>query len=109
MAISVGRVPERHVRTEAAFRFVTRLAAFGAYAAALLVAFTLFAPLFRSEGTAGRPALTPPAPVETTIVRRGETLAVVAARNGLSVARLLALNPELQPLGLEPGRRLRVG
>jgi hypothetical protein len=109
MAISVERVPRRRERTQTAFRLLTRLAALGAYAAALALAWTLFAPLLQSEGAAGRPSLSPPAPVETTRVRRGETLAVVAARNGVSVARLLALNPKLQPLGLEPGRKLRVG
>jgi hypothetical protein len=109
MAISVGRVPERHERTERAFRFVTRLAAFAAYAAAVAVAFALFAPAFRSDGAAGTAPAARPPPPELTTVRRGETLELVAARNGISVARLLALNPELEPLGLEPRQKLRVG
>jgi LysM repeat protein len=107
MAITVERVPQRQERAEQVLRYGTRLVAATAYGAAVAVAILLFAPLFRSEP--GRTVtFTPPDPAVLTTVRRGETLDVVAARNGISVARLLALNPDVQPLGLEPRQKLRV-
>lgn len=108
MAISAGSLDQRDDRAEAVFRIGARLAAFAAYAAAVAVAITLFAPLLRSDGAAGAPTSSAP-PAEHTRVRAGETLAVVAARNGISVGRLLALNPDVQPLALEPRQKLRVG
>ncbi|MGH3006915.1 MAG: LysM peptidoglycan-binding domain-containing protein [Gaiellaceae bacterium] len=107
MAITVERVPHRQERAEQVLRYGTRLVAGAAYGAAVAGAVVLFAPLFRSE-PARTVTFTPPEP-ELTTVRRGETLDLVAARNGISVARLLALNPDVQPLGLEPRQKLRVG
>lgn len=109
MAISVGRMPHRHDRAEQLPRYGTRLAAAGAYGAAVAVAFVLFAPLLARGESAGTVTVTPPPKPQLTTVRRGETLAAVAARNGISVGRLLALNPDVQPLGLEPRQKLRVG
>ncbi|HEX2045361.1 MAG TPA: LysM domain-containing protein [Gaiellaceae bacterium] len=107
MAISVGPRDERHDRAERVFRVGARLAAVAAYTAAVAIAIALFAPLFRSDGAAVTVSPAAP-PVELTTVRPGETLALVAARNGISLSRLLALNPELQPLALEPRQKLRV-
>jgi hypothetical protein len=106
MAISAGSLDERHDRAERIFRLGARLAAAAAYAAAVAVAVALFAPLFRSDSAAG--TLSPPAPPELAKVRPGESLAVVAARNGISLSRLLALNPDVEPLTLQPRQRLRV-
>lgn len=108
MAISVERDHRREKRVERALRYATRLTAFASYAAALAVAYVLFAPLLWKDDAAGTATVAPPPEPRLTTVRRGDTLGLVAARNGISVARLLALNPELQPLGLEPRQRLRV-
>ena len=42
------------------------------------------------------------------IVRPGDTFAEIAAKNGVSVAQLQAFNPDVDPLGLVPGQRLRL-
>ncbi len=108
MAVSVGRVQRRTARVERALRYGARLTAVVAYASAVAVAYVLFAPLLRGDVDSGT-SLAPPPDPRLTVVRQGETLADVAARHGISVARLLALNPDLRPLGLEPYRTLRVG
>jgi Tfp pilus assembly protein FimV len=41
-------------------------------------------------------------------VRPGDTLTAVAAKTGTSVARLLHLNPKLQPTALFIGERIRL-
>ncbi|HYY76676.1 MAG TPA: LysM domain-containing protein [Gaiellaceae bacterium] len=108
MAISVGRAHRRNEWGEQGLRYATRLTAFCAYAAAVAFAYVLFAPLLWSDDAAGTATVAPPPEPQLTTVRRGDTLASVAARNGISVARLLALNPDLEPLGLEPRQKLRV-
>lgn len=109
MAISVGRLRQRDVvRTRQLERYGVRLAALVAYAGAVALALVLLAPvLFRGDSA---PATPPPPfhPAEADTVRRGDTLDLLAARNGISVARLLTLNPELTPFGLEPRTRVRV-
>jgi LysM repeat protein len=42
------------------------------------------------------------------VVRAGDTLAAVAARTGVPTARLIALNPSLQPTALFIGQRIRL-
>jgi LysM repeat protein len=42
------------------------------------------------------------------IVRSGDTLGEIAARTGVSVAQLQAFNPDVDPLGLAPGERLKL-
>jgi membrane-bound lytic murein transglycosylase D len=42
------------------------------------------------------------------VVRRGETLVRIAARYGVKVADILALNPLPDPSSLKPGQRLRI-
>jgi LysM repeat protein len=42
-------------------------------------------------------------------VRNGDTFATVAARNGVSEARVAALNPGVDPSALVVGQGLRVG
>jgi len=42
------------------------------------------------------------------IVRPGDTLGEIAARTGVSVAQLQAFNPDVDPLALVPGQRLKL-
>ncbi len=42
------------------------------------------------------------------IVQPGDTLAEVAAKTGVSVAELQALNPDVNPLALVPGQQLKL-
>lgn len=53
---------------------------------------------------AGEPAVSAPQGTTTWTVRRGDTLSAVARRHGLTLAGLLALNPQV-----DPGRSLIVG
>jgi len=58
---------------------------------------------------AGAPAVAPaPAPRRFYRVRPGDTLASIAARTGVSVARLRRLNPHANPTALFLGERLRL-
>jgi LysM repeat protein len=41
-------------------------------------------------------------------VRRGDTLESIAARFGTTVEALIDLNPDIDPLALSPGQRIRV-
>jgi LysM repeat protein len=41
-------------------------------------------------------------------VRRGDTLESIASRFNTTVAHLLELNPDIDPLALSPGQRIRV-
>ena len=109
MAISVGRGHSDVVRVDRLERYGARCAAVAGYAAAVVLAFVLLAPvLFRGDpAPAGRASAPPPA--KTDVVWQGDTLDVIAARNGISVARLLVLNPSLGPFDLELRPRVRVG
>jgi LysM repeat protein len=57
----------------------------------------------------------PPGPVAVTtgsavqvVVRRGDTFVRIARRTGTTVAALRRLNPDVDPVQLRPGQRLRV-
>jgi len=43
-----------------------------------------------------------------TRVREGETLEAIAARCGVDVDQIIALNPGVDPLALAPGQRIRI-
>ena len=43
-----------------------------------------------------------------TRVRQGETLESIAARCGVDVDQIIALNPGIDPLALTPGQRVRI-
>jgi LysM repeat protein len=108
MAISVGRLTQHDLaRAERLERYGVRITALAAYAAAVAVAMVLFAPVLFSSRPAPA-ARRAPAPVVAVTVQRGESLDLVAARNGVSVTRVLVLNPELDPFVLEPGTRIRI-
>lgn len=49
-----------------------------------------------------------PASAEFYVIRSGDTLADVAAQHGTSVEALLSLNPDVDPVALTIGDRIRV-
>jgi LysM repeat protein len=102
------------------------LARFGAPAAFLLAA-TIAVLLVRSALTNADDVVTPPAatttlPATTAIlttptdtagaefyrIQSGDTLAVVADQHGTTVEQLLVLNPDVDPVALRIGQRIRV-
>lgn len=102
------------------------LARYGAPAAFLLAA-TIAVLIVRAALTNGDAATTPPA-VTTTVrtttttpgttttpadaqfykIRAGDTLAVVAEQFNTTVEELLVLNPDVDPVALNIGQRIRV-
>jgi LysM domain len=86
----------------------TRLTVAAAYVTAAVVALLLVRPAFREEVA---PVVEPaaPPPVETDKIRKRETVATFAARHGLDLGELLALNPRIDSLNLPPGTKLRTG
>ena len=69
-----------------------------------------------STGTTASSATTETTPGTTTVaterrryrVRRGDTLESIAQRFGTTVEALIDLNPNIDPLALSPGQRIRV-
>jgi LysM repeat protein len=105
MAIPVGR-PKFEVKEDRLPLYGARAAAFAGYAAALLTGVALIGPVLGDDETA---AVSPPLPEPQLVeARSGDTLSSLAAGGGVSVARLLALNPDLGLLGPEPGQTVRV-
>jgi hypothetical protein len=90
-------------------RHTTRLVAVASYVAAVIVAIVLVRPAF--QHAQAPTARVPPAPATHQIdsLRKGETVATFAARHGLELGDLLALNPSIDSLTLKAGTRLRVG
>jgi LysM domain len=89
-------------------RGTTRVTVLVAYLAAVIVAFVLVRPAFHDEGA---PVVPTPEHATTAIDRlqKGESVATFAARHGLDLGELLALNPKVDSLRLPPGTKLRVG
>jgi hypothetical protein len=85
----------------------TRLAAVVFYATALIVAFILVRPAFRESPVPAVVTGEPAASIEDE-VRKGESIATFAARHGLALGDLLALNPRIDSLSAKPGTKLRV-
>jgi LysM repeat protein len=81
-----------------------------AVAAAAVIAVVLSAPDQFGHGRGGarasHAAVRRPPPY--WIVQPGDTLMGIAARTGVSVAQLEAFNPDVDPLGLVPGQRLKL-
>jgi hypothetical protein len=97
----------RNDRLTELLRRGTRFAALGFYLVALVVAIALVKPAFRDVKA---PAAPPePVQVQRDTIRKGETVASFAARHGLELGDLLALNPRIDSLSLPPGTKLRVG
>jgi N-acetylmuramoyl-L-alanine amidase len=96
------------------------LAAPAAFLLAVTIAVALARPALRNEstgaeskpvpatGTAGLPRAPKPAATRVYTVRAGDTLASIASRNGVTVEKLLALNPRVQPTALFIGQRIRL-
>ena len=60
-----------------------------------------------SARTATAPAKTVPRK-RTYRVKQGDTLTAISDKTGVSTARLVALNPGLDPQALQPGDRLKL-
>ena len=108
-------VENERTRTWAA-RLVAPLAFF---AAAIVLILLVQSGLSADDSDPGTSATPPPA--ETTSgtttaaterkryrVRRGDTLESIAAKFGTTVERLIELNPNIDPLALSPGQKIRV-
>jgi hypothetical protein len=94
-------------RLEALLRRGTRIAVIALYVTALVVALLLVRPAFR-DGAA--PAVAPePAAPRTDVILKGESVATFAARHGLDLGEILALNPSVNSLSLPAGTKLRIG
>ena len=88
----------------------TRIAVVAFYFTALIVALMLVRPAFRDSPNVGAPVVSEPsASRQTDVIRKHETVASFAARHGLELGDLLALNPRVNSLSLPPGTKLRVG
>jgi hypothetical protein len=85
----------------------TRLAVVFAYLTAAVVGLMLLRPAFRTETS---PAIiaAQPGPPATDALRKGESVATFAARHGLDLAEVLALNPKIDSLDLPRGTKLRI-
>ncbi len=106
-------------------RRLTRVAAPTAFLAAATVAILLVRPALdrAAEGVPTPPAATTTGPASGTTppegggagavprfvrVGRGDTLESIAARTDTSVESLLTLNPQIDPVALRVGQRVRV-
>src|SRR5215210_3844489 len=87
----------------------TRIAVVTGYAVAFVVAILLIRPAFAPADFSGPVAKPIPAAPQTDVIRKHETVATFAARNGLELGDLLALNPNVNSLALPAGTKLRVG
>ncbi|MGH3022350.1 MAG: hypothetical protein ACRDNI_01720 [Gaiellaceae bacterium] len=105
MAIPVGR-PRIELPTERLPLYGARTAAFAGYVAALSAAVLLVGQAL--DGSSATAVPSEPAPARHVEARAGDSLAVLAAQEGVSLSRLLALNPDLGLLGPEPGQSVRV-
>ena len=105
-AIDPGIRP--HDPLETLGRRGTRLAVVALYVTAAVVALLLVRPAFRDQPA---PTVAPPQPAATQVdkLRKGETVSTFAARHGLDLGELLALNPRINSLSLPAGTRLRTG
>ncbi|HWM14706.1 MAG TPA: LysM domain-containing protein [Gaiellaceae bacterium] len=105
MAIPVGR-PNLQAGAERFPLYGARAAAFAGYAAALVTGVALVGSALRGEEAT---AVSPPSSEAQLVeARRGETLGSLAASHGVSLARLVALNPGVGLLGPAPGQTVRV-
>jgi LysM domain len=86
-----------------------RFVALAAYAGAVAVALVILSPVLPSRGSeAGADIPVGPEPVLYTI-QPGDTLSGIASAQGISLARLFALNPKLAPLSDTNGESVVVG
>jgi hypothetical protein len=90
-------------------RRTTRLIAVACYTVAVIVAILLVRPAFRDVQAPTVVAPAAPVAEQMDALRKGETVATFAARHGLELGDLLALNPSIDSLTLRAGTKLRVG
>jgi LysM repeat protein len=62
----------------------------------------------QEPGTTGTGTSTVPADAEFYEIKGGDTLAVIADQYGTTVEQLLVLNPDVDPVALTVGQRIRV-
>jgi LysM repeat protein len=55
------------------------------------------------------PTTSAPANAQYYVIQSGDTLGAIAGRYNTTVDQLLTLNPAVDPSGLQPGQRIRVG
>jgi LysM repeat protein len=60
------------------------------------------------QATAPAKRSTPLAERRTYVVKAGDTLSKIAAKTGVEIERLLALNPTVDPQGLVAGQRIKL-
>jgi hypothetical protein len=98
----------RRADLEQLLRRSSRLGALAAYVTALAVGLVAVRPAFQHQPAL--PVVKPhPAPPQVDAIRKGESVATFAARNGLDLGEILALNPKLDSLTLPAGTKLRIG
>ena len=90
-------------------RHGTRLVVLACYVAALIVAVLLVRPAFRDVEAPVAVVAATPVVQQTDVLRKHETVASFAARHGLELGDLLALNPSIDSLTLPSGTKLRIG
>jgi hypothetical protein len=94
-------------RLETLLRRGTRVAVVAFYVTALVVALLLVRPAFHDVAA---PSVAPkPAPPRTAVILKDESVATFAARHGLDLGEVLALNPSVDSLSLPAGTKLRIG
>jgi len=62
----------------------------------------------RSQPAATQPARRARAIPKAYVVKAGDTLTLIAARTGVSLDTILALNPNVDPNALQTGQRLKL-
>ena len=94
----------------AALRQGRRFVAIASYAVAVAIAFVLLSPILPSRSSEAVAVAPPsgPQPVLYT-AKPGDTVTGIAASQGISLAELFALNPDLTPLADVVGEPLVVG
>jgi LysM repeat protein len=70
---------------------------------------TATAPATTEPGTTTAATTTAAGAGEFYVIEAGDTLAVIAEEHDTTVEQLLVLNPELDPVALTVGQRIRVG
>jgi LysM repeat protein len=107
------------VENEKTRTWAARLAApLAFFAAAVVLILLVQSGLSAGDSESGTTRVSPTTATEETTpaqgprrryrVRRGDTLESIAAKFDTTVERLIELNPEIDPLALRPGQRIRV-
>jgi LysM repeat protein len=87
------------------YRLIFGYAVLATFALVLLVAVILLIRLV----TLDTPSATAPKTNEATyVVKKGDSLSAISQKTGVTIDRIEQLNPELDPLSLLPGQRLKL-